>query len=178
MYGDGTWKHINSRKYIYGKWVHYTVTSLLTTVLVTVAARDTRYICIYCTVTSLLTTVFVTVAARDTRYTCIYCTVTSLLKTVFVTVAARDTRYTCIYCTVTSLLPTVLVTVAARDTRFSNNHYSVLRRTTIRRSTYIFKHSPCIKHGTLLILLIMIPLEILRTFIPTVSFFSKITVTA
>ena len=25
MYGDGTWKHINSRKYIYGKWVHYTL---------------------------------------------------------------------------------------------------------------------------------------------------------
>ena len=23
MYSDGTWKHIYSRKYIYGKWVHY-----------------------------------------------------------------------------------------------------------------------------------------------------------
>ena len=25
MYGDGTWKHINSRKYIYGKWIHYKI---------------------------------------------------------------------------------------------------------------------------------------------------------
>ena len=24
MYGDGLWEHIYSRKYIYGKWVHYT----------------------------------------------------------------------------------------------------------------------------------------------------------
>ena len=87
------------------------MTSLLTTVLVTVAARDIWYISIHCTVTSQLTTVLVTVAARDIWYTSIHCTVTSLLTTALVTVAARDIWYTSIDCTVTSLLTTVLVTM-------------------------------------------------------------------